>query len=223
MSHLTLNAPAIVLGAGVGVAAGLYAHRTLRQAAPEGDGDQGTAVRLPGWLLALIGGVSGALIGARFGMQARLPAYLYLVAIAPALGAVDATTRKLPNQILLPAYPASASLLGFAAWRVGDATTLWRSILAGTLLYVVFLTVALVAPRGSLGWGDVKLAGLLGLFAGFLGWKTLWLAMMVAFGTAAAYVVVRQLVRREAKASRGQTVPMGPALLLGTLVAVIAS
>jgi leader peptidase (prepilin peptidase) / N-methyltransferase len=154
VSHLSVNVPAIALGAGVGAAAGLYARRAISKTADQAEGDQIAAQPVPGWLLALIGGVSAALIGARFGLQARLPAYLYLAAIAPALGAIDAATRRLPNRILLPAYPVAAVLLGFAAWRDGDAAALWRGILAGTLLFAVFLAIALLAPAGSLGWGD---------------------------------------------------------------------
>jgi leader peptidase (prepilin peptidase) / N-methyltransferase len=220
MSHLSVDVPAIALGAVIGAAAGLYARRAMSRTADHVKGDQIPARSIPGWLLAVIGGVAAALIGARFGLQARLPAYLYLAAIAPALGAVDAATRRLPNRILLPAYPVAAVLLGYAAWRDGDAAALWRGILAGALLFAVFLAVALAAPPGSLGFGDVKLVGLLGLFTGYLNWPTVWLAMMAAFGLAALYVVVRALIRR---GERGQVLPLGPALLLGSLTAVIAS
>src|SRR4051794_26458736 len=101
MSHLTTNATSIGLGTSVGVAAGFYAHRALRQTDTQPSSRHASPLA-PMWLLVVIGGVSGALIGARFGMQARLPAYLYFAAIAPALGALDAATRRLPNRILLP-------------------------------------------------------------------------------------------------------------------------
>ena len=69
----------------------------------------------------------------------------------------------------------------------------------------------------------MKLVGLLGLLAGFLGATTAFLAMTVAFTTAAAYVLVRRVVRHGEGPGRRQTVPLGPALLFGTLVAVIVS
>ena len=153
MSHLTSNATAIGLGASVGLTAGLYTRQALRKAAAHGPSEHPSPLA-SAWLLAVIGGVSGVLIGARFGMQARLPAYLYLAAITPALGALDAATRTLPNRILLPAYPTTAALLGFAAWRDGDAAALWHGTLAGIVLYAVFLVVAMAAP-GSMGFGDV--------------------------------------------------------------------
>lgn len=223
MSHLTTDAQAIALGAAVGTGAGLWAPRAVHIAFANGPDPGRRGKRLPRAAVALIvalAATTGALIGARFGLEAPLPAYLYLVAIAPVLGAVDAATRTLPNRIVLPAYPLAVALLGFAAWRIGDAGALWRALAGGVLLYVIFLAVALVATPGSLGWGDVKLAGLLGGFLGFVGWMAVWLGMMIAFGLAALYVVVRLLVRR---AQRGQMVPLGPALLIGSLVAVIVS
>lgn len=66
----------------------------------------------------------------------------------------------------------------------------------------------------------MKLAGLLGGFLGFMGWASVWLGLMIAFGVAALYVLFRSLVRHE---QRGQVLPLGPALLFGTLAAVIVS
>jgi leader peptidase (prepilin peptidase)/N-methyltransferase len=220
MSQLTADVPAIVLGAGVGVTGAFYAHHTLRQAMADDESHGSFARTVPMWLLSAISGLSGALVGSRFGMQARLPAYLYLAAIAPVLAAVDAATRKLPDRILLPSFPVAVALLGFAAWRGYDAELLWRGVLAGALLFAVFLLLALVSPPGSLGLGDVKFVGLLGLFLGFLGWSTVWLGMMIAFGLAATYVGVRALTRC---GPRNGMLPLGPALLVGTLLAVVVT
>lgn len=223
MSHLTSGAPAIALGAAVGVAAGLWASRAARLSLADRADSERSVNRLSGTadpLLVALAATAGALIGARFGLGARLPAYLYLAAIAPVLGAVDAATSTLPNRIVLPAYPLAIALLGFAAWRTDDAGALWRALMAGAVLYAIFLLIALVAPPGSLGWGDVKLVGVLGIFLGFLGWATVWRGMMIAFGLAALYVVLRFLARR---AQRGQTLPLGPALLVGSLAAIVIS
>lgn len=156
MNHLTIDAPVVVLSACVGLAAGLYAPRAAQRTANEaGAVGERRAAHASGWLVAILGATFGSLVGARFGLSARLPAYLYLAAIAPALGAADATAHRLPNRVLLPAYPIAAVLLAFAAWQLGDASPLWRALAAGTLLFTVFLAVALVAAPGSLGFGDV--------------------------------------------------------------------
>lgn len=221
MAHWAADTPAVAVGAAVGIAAGLCTPQAVRLVLAEGEAGARQVRQLPPFAIALIvtlAAVTGALIGARFGLRACLPAYLLLAAIAPVLGAVDAAAHRLPNRVLLPAYPIGAVLLALAAWRSSDVSALWRALAAGMLLFAVFLAVALVAVPGSLGFGDVKLAGLLGGFLGFLGWATVFLGMMIAFGLAALYVLIRSLVRRE---QRGQVLPLGPALLVGALAAVI--
>jgi leader peptidase (prepilin peptidase)/N-methyltransferase len=112
------------------------------------------------------------------------------------------------------------ALLALAAWQSGHGYgPLWRALAAAAVLYAAFLGLALAAPPGSLGWGDVKLVGALGLLLGYLGWLTVWFGMAVSFGLAATYIVVRGLLH----VGRGQTIPLGPALIVGTLVAVIVS
>jgi leader peptidase (prepilin peptidase) / N-methyltransferase len=221
MSHLTASAPAVALGACIGLGASLYAPRVARCTAREA-GPDGARQALPafGLLAAILSAGFGALDGARFGLSASLPAYLYLAALAPLLGVADATAKRLPNRVLLPAYPIAAALLAFAAWQAGETSALWRAVAAGTVLYALFLAVALAAASGSLGFGDVKLSGLVGGYLGFLGWDTLLHGMTIAFASAAVFVVVRRLVRR---GLHDQLLPLGPALLFGTLVAVIAS
>jgi leader peptidase (prepilin peptidase)/N-methyltransferase len=114
----------------------------------------------------------------------------------------------------------SIALLALAARQPGHAyAPLWRALAAAAVLYAAFLALALAAPPGSLGWGDVKLVGALGLLLGYLGWLTVWFGMAVAFGLAATYIVGRGLRRL----GRGQAIPLGPALLVGTLAAVIVS
>lgn len=221
MSHLTTSPPAMLLGACVGLAAGLCAPWLARSTTHRaGRDEERHTVPALGWLTAILGAGFGALLGARFGLGARLPAYLYLVGLAPVLGAADATTKQLPNRVLLPAYPITAVLLTFAAWRADEASGLWRSIASGTVLYVLFLAVALAGATGSLGFGDVKLAGVLGLFLGFLGWSTVWLGMMLGFGLAAACVLARRLLQ---PTLNSRSLPLGPALLLGALIAVAVS
>jgi len=220
MRHLTADPAALILGVVVGVGAGLYAHReTGRAVAITHEIDSGTSHVPPLYVLSSLGATAGLLVGFRFGTTAELPAFLYLVAIAPALGAIDAATRRLPNFIVLPSYPLTMLLLAFAAWRADDPAAFWRSLIAAVVVYVFLLAIALASPPHSLGWADVKLGGLLGLFLGYLGWTTTLLGMMAAWGLAAAYVVARAVGRGQ----RGQPLPLGPALLTGTLMAVIVS
>lgn len=50
--------------------------------------------------------------------------------------------------------------------------TLLRAVGGGSVLWVVFILVRLVFPAG-MGFGDVKIAGLLGIYLAFAGWGPL--------------------------------------------------
>ena len=76
--------------------------------------------------------------------------------------------------------------------------------------------VALILPRGF-GMGDVKLAALLGLFAGYRSWGSVALSVFAAIAIGGIVSIVLLLAGR---ADRKTTVPFGPALVLGAWVAI---
>src|SRR5699024_10447667 len=101
-----------------------------------------------------------------------LPALVYLVAIGVALTMIDLDHHRLPNAIVLPSYPVVALLLVAAAAMTGDWWALARAGIGGAALFGFFLLLVLIYPAG-MGWGDVKLAGVLGMMLGYLGWAAL--------------------------------------------------
>jgi leader peptidase (prepilin peptidase) / N-methyltransferase len=158
-------------------------------------------------------------VTAHFGLAPELPAFLYLVAIAVALAMIDIDVQRLPNAIVLPSYAVGAVLLFGAAALDSDWGAIARGLAAMALLLLAYLALRL-AYRGGMGLGDVKLAGLLGLYLGWLGWS--W----VAVGGFAAFLLggvlgVGLLATR--RAGRGTQVPFGPAMLAGALLAVFAA
>lgn len=84
------------------------------------------------------------------------------------LAAIDLDVHRLPDAIQLPAYPILLAGLALASWSVGDWGSLVRAALGGAIGFAFFLVLALVGS--GMGFGDVKLAGLLGLLLGWLGW-----------------------------------------------------
>jgi leader peptidase (prepilin peptidase)/N-methyltransferase len=86
------------------------------------------------------------------------------------------------------------------------------------LLFGFYLVLALVYPAG-MGLGDVKLAGLLGLYLGWLGWAA------VAVGAFTAFLIgglVGVSLLATGRAGRKTAVPFGPAMLSGALLSVFA-
>lgn len=111
-----------------------------------------------------------------------LAALAYLAVLSLQLAAEDIRTRRLPNRLVLPAYPAAGLLLGAAALVAGEPRRLAGMAAGGAVLLAGYFLLRVISPAG-LGLGDVKLAGVLGLFLGFAGWGH------VAAGAAAGFVL----------------------------------
>jgi leader peptidase (prepilin peptidase)/N-methyltransferase len=156
------------------------------------------------------------LVALRFGASSELPAYLFLAGAGVLLAVIDLQHRLLPNRIVIPSLAIGAALLALAALGTQDWPALVRAGLGAVVLFAVFLVLALISPA-ALGMGDVKLAGLVGLYLGWLGWG----AVMVGAGAGfvvQALVALVLLAARKVKL-RGE-LPFGPAMLLGAALVI---
>jgi len=170
-------------------------------------------------VLELITAAVFALLCGRFAGQPSLLAFGFLGALGVALGAVDVAVHRLPDRLTLPAYPLLVVLLGAAAVIGHDGGALVRALLAGVALTACYLLLALLSP-GQLGGGDVKLAGLIGLGLGWLGWPAVIAGAVLAFVLTA--VVSLALLASRRISLRGE-ICFGPFMLGGALLAILAS
>ena len=160
-------------------------------------------------------GIAFALTALRFADDLMLlPAYLAFTAVAIALALIDLDVRRLPDAIVLPAYPAIGALLLLGA----DGASLLRAVLGGLALGGFFLAVWFLAP-GGMGFGDVKLSGLIGGVTAYLSWGAMLTAAFLAFILGALVGVL--LLRRGA--GRKAAVPFGPFLLLGAYASILGA
>jgi leader peptidase (prepilin peptidase)/N-methyltransferase len=157
-----------------------------------------------------------AAMAARFGPHAVLAAYLYLAAIGVALSLIDLDVKRLPNVIVLPSYLVAGVLLGVAAATSHDAGRPLRALVGMAAYYGLFLLLRLIYPKG-MGFGDVKLAGVLGLYLGWLGYDVLFVGYLA--GAILGGVVGIGLILGK-RAGRKTTVPYGPFMVAGALVAI---
>ena len=159
-----------------------------------------------------------ALVAARLGPSASLPAFLYLCAVSVALAAIDLETQRLPNVLTLPSYLVGGGLLAVAAAVDGDVGRLLRAVEGMVALYAFYFVICYATAGKGMGFGDVKLAGLLGLYLGWLGWPELLVGAFAAHllgGVVAVWLLAR------GGASRKTRVPFGPFLVAGALVALL--
>jgi leader peptidase (prepilin peptidase)/N-methyltransferase len=165
-----------------------------------------------GPLVELACAAAFGLVAAWQGDSWALPAYFYLAAIGLALTVIDIKVRRLPDAIVLPAYGVLPVLLAVAAGLEDRWPDLLRAGAAGLTLAVFYLVVCWLAPRG-MGLGDAKLAGVLGMGLGWLGWGPLALGFLAPFLLGAMAGLVTMAVRRS---GRKTTIPFGPWMCLGT-------
>lgn len=139
------------------------------------------------------------------GFSAQLPAYLYLGAVGVALAVIDLDTKRLPDPLTLPSYPVGILLLAVASGVDGTWPALWRGLLGMVALFAFYFLLAVIYPAG-MGLGDVKLAGVLGLYLAYQSWGVLLVGGFMAFLLGAVVGVALMLVQR---AGRKSMIPLG--------------
>lgn len=140
-----------------------------------------------------------------------LAAYLFLMAVTVVLACIDLNTFKLPNVIVLPAICVMGALLAITAVLSGDYQSLIRALIGSAVLTGFYGLLWWVWP-GGMGFGDVKLAALLGLALGWIGWGALAVGSFSAFMLGG---IMSGLIMRAEKGGRKARFPFGPWMLLG--------
>jgi leader peptidase (prepilin peptidase)/N-methyltransferase len=158
--------------------------------------------------------VTGALYIAVVASQddaVRIVLGLLLVTVLVPITLIDLELRIIPNIITGPA--ALAAVVAIAAL---DTDFLPEALIAGAAAGGFFLIAAILYPRG-MGMGDVKLAGMLGLYLGRAVAPAIFIALIAGVVVGAAVIA-----RKGAKEGRKTAVPFGPFLALGGVIGFFA-
>ncbi|MEI8055788.1 MAG: prepilin peptidase [Actinomycetes bacterium] len=175
---------------------------------------QAISVRYP--LVELLTGIAFAAVAWWAGPSWQLPAYLYLAAIGVALSAIDLDTRRLPNVLVLPSYPVAIALLVLPAAIDGNWEDFLRAILGGAAVFCFYFVLALIYPAG-MGFGDVKLSGVLGIYLGWVSWGVVIVGTFAGFLLGALVGIAVMLAKR---GGRKTALPFGPFMVVGTFIAL---
>jgi len=188
---------------------------------PEPDEDKETyaaiaALSRLGWKAALASGIGGALVGLALGWAWPLVYLVPLVPVGIALAVVDWRTRLLPTKVVAPSYllVIVGVLVCFVATRDLDDLTRagWGWLVAGGLFWLMWR----IYPRG-MGYGDVRLSGVLGIALGQLGWGPLLVGVYSGFllgGLVGGLLSLLRVVDRKGY-------PFGPFMLVGAVVGIL--
>ncbi|MFD8208670.1 prepilin peptidase [Streptomyces sp. NPDC059695] len=153
----------------------------------------------------------------RFGRSEVLPAALVFTAGLLALAACDAEHFLLPRRLVYPTLGLTAACLLAAAAATGAWQRLGVTAACGVGAFAVFYALHEVRPAW-LGFGDVRLAGLLGTGLGWLGPSYLVFALLA--GSAVGLLVGVALIAT-GRATRQTRLPFGVFLAAGAIAALL--
>ncbi|MCF6508215.1 peptidase A24 [Blastococcus sp. MG754426] len=210
VSDAVLAGAAVVAGSVLGP---VLARGTVRLAARD-DAATPSPARV-----ALTAALTAGALAAAVLLGGPRPATLALAWAAGAavvLGGVDLAAHRLPDRVLLPAAVVCGAALLADAAVLGTWAALLRALGAGAAALLLSGAARLAAPAG-LGFGDVKLLGLLGMVLGWAGWGVLLAGLFL--GLVAGALVSLVLVAT-GRAGWRSTVPFGPPLLAGAALAL---
>ncbi|MFP5252678.1 MAG: prepilin peptidase [Actinomycetes bacterium] len=169
------------------------------------------------WRAGVTTGAVAFAVGSAVGWSWALTFLMYLVPVGVALAVVDWRTRLLPTKVIAPSYAVVGALAALSAWAEGDLDALVTAGLGWLVAGGTFFALWFVYPRG-MGYGDVRLSGVLGIALGYLGWSELLVGVYAGFilgGVGGLLLSVLRIVDRKAY-------PFGPFMLVGAVVGVLA-
>lgn len=163
-------------------------------------------------LCAAAGGVLGWFLDWTWSLVVLVP----LVPVLVALAVVDWRTRLLPTWVIARTYAALVPLVLLVGLVTGEWDDVvragWGWLITGGLFFVLWFV-----NSSGLGYGDVRLSGILGIALGHLGWGELFAGIYAAFilgGVLGGVLALAKVVDR-----RG--VPFGPFMVAGALLGVV--
>lgn len=171
------------------------------------------------WRSAIVSAVCGALLGAAIGLDWPLLWLVPLTPVAVALSVIDWHTRLLPRVIVVPATLAAILVVTVVGLATGEREALVRALLAMVLVRSFFWLLWRIHAAG-MGFGDVRLAALVGLALGWLGWGVVAIGVWVGFVVFALPGLVLAIARRD-RALLRKPFPYGPFMVLGALVGLV--
>jgi leader peptidase (prepilin peptidase) / N-methyltransferase len=144
-------------------------------------------------------------------------AYAVFVAASISLVMIDLDVRRLPTPIVVPAGITGLALFTLACLLGAAWLDLLRAGIGATLLYLAYELMRTIYPKG-MGGGDVRLAGLIGLYLGWIGWGALVVGAFAAFLLAGIYSLALLALR---KAGRKTAVAFGPWMIAGAWLGIV--
>jgi leader peptidase (prepilin peptidase)/N-methyltransferase len=154
----------------------------------------------------------------RFGADWVVPAYLVFFLCLVSISVIDSQRQIIPNYIVYPTIFISIPLLAFAALVQGEWDRFGHAMLGATLAWLALFVIHMISP-GGMGFGDVRLAFVLGLFLGWIGLSHVVTGMFLGVVLISVVGILLALLRLK---SLQEHIAFGPFLAVGSTLAVFA-
>jgi leader peptidase (prepilin peptidase)/N-methyltransferase len=153
----------------------------------------------------------------RFGLSVELAIALFYSCIFIVLMVIDWEKGLILNKIVFPAIVAAlliSAIFSIFLPEIEIVPFIGRAVAGGGIGLGIFLVIVIVS-RGGMGWGDAKLAALIGLVFGF---PLVFIALLIGVvlgGVAAALLLLLKIKKRK------EAIPFGPFLALAAIITLL--
>ena len=165
---------------------------------------------------ALLTGALLAAAAAHFGRDLTLAPFCVFFALLVVVSLTDLSHRLVPRSLVYPALALIVPLLVLAAAVDHRWHSLTGSVVGGAVAFGLFFAIWWFVPRG-MGFGDVRLAGTIGLTVGFLSLLHAYVAFLAGFITGMVFGLMLAVVSSSGRKTR---IPFAPSLSVGAVIAV---
>ena len=156
--------------------------------------------------------------GLRFGADWVVPGYLVFFLCLVSISVIDSQRQIIPNYIVYPTIFVSVPLLALAALAEGEWDRFGHALLGATLAWLALFVIHMISPSG-MGFGDVRLAFVLGLFLGWIGLSHVVTGLFLGVVIISVVGILLAVLRLK---SLQEHIAFGPFLAVGSTLAVFA-
>ncbi|HEX3622042.1 MAG TPA: A24 family peptidase [Acidimicrobiales bacterium] len=213
----------VVLAALLGVPAGMFANLLIDRV-PEKQPlrplpELRTLVRPPRYAVVVVATAAlfaGAVL--RFRDDWVVPAYLVFFLCLVTITVIDFQRQIIPNRIVYPTIFAAIPLLAFAALAGDEWARFGHALMGASLAWLALLLIHLISPSG-MGFGDVRLSFVLGLYLGWINLAHVFTGLFLGVLLISVVGIVLAVLRLR---SLQEHIAFGPFLAAGSILAVFA-
>lgn len=147
----------------------------------------------------------------RHGISTATLSLMILATLSVPLFTIDIKYKKLPDLLTLSGFGLGI-LISLTTTLLSNSLRPFKHSIIYSIASAIFFLIIYLVSKGGMGFGDVKLAMMIGSLTYFLSWKPYVSSYYLAFGLGSIYGLIMMVLK---KAGRKTAIPFGPFMLIG--------